>query len=69
MRDTITYSDVVRQYCGGDKGMANGWSVNWKSKAARESEGLETHCLGSLLVVYLCVLSLLSLMDDKGQTN
>jgi hypothetical protein len=43
------------RYRGRDKGMPNGWSFNW------EREGLETRCLGSLLVVYLS----LCLMDAK----
>ena len=47
-----------------DKDMPNGWCFNWESMATRERENLETYCVGSLLVVYVC-LSLLSLIDAK----
>ena len=36
--------------------MPNGWSFNRESMATREREGLDTRCVESLLVVYLCVL-------------
>jgi hypothetical protein len=50
---------------GGDKGMPNGWSFNWGSMTTKERAGLETRCVESLLVVYLCV-SLLCLGDAEG---
>jgi hypothetical protein len=37
--------------------MPNGWSFNWEGMATREREGLETRCVESLLVIYLCLLS------------
>ena len=41
-----------------DKGMPNGCSFNWESMAMRERKSLETHCVESLLVVYVCVLAI-----------
>src|SRR5271154_5985885 len=37
----------------------------WENMATRERESLETHCVESLLVVYLLYVSLLSLIDAK----
>jgi hypothetical protein len=42
--------------------MPNGWSFNW------ERESLETRCVESLHVVYVC-LSLLSLIDAKDSSS
>jgi hypothetical protein len=36
-------------------GMPNGWPFNRESMTMRKIGSLETHCVGSLLVVHLCV--------------
>jgi hypothetical protein len=53
----ITASD---KWCGRDKGMPNGGSFNWENMTTGESESLETRCVESLLVVYVCVLAISS---------
>jgi hypothetical protein len=45
-------------HCRRDKGMLNGWSFNRESMAGREKGNLETHCMESLLVVFVCVLAI-----------
>jgi hypothetical protein len=47
--------------------MPNGWSFNWESMATKERENLETRSVGTLLVVYVLLMSLLSLIDVKRQ--
>jgi hypothetical protein len=48
------------------KSEGHAWLFNWESMAIREMESLKIRCVGSSLVAYGC-LSLLSLMDAKGQ--
>jgi hypothetical protein len=60
MLETFNPILIADRYCGRGKGIPNGWSFNWNGMATRERAGLETRCVESLLVVYLCLLAISS---------
>jgi hypothetical protein len=45
--------------------MPNGWPFSWEGMATKEGESPKTRCVGSLLVVYLCVSVLARAVKDR----